>query len=146
MKTNIVFSSNSLTLILFQKPFLLCTFQVCVYLTYFKSYFQWHQLIFFEGSANLDPVVFGNDGFGNSKTTIQQRNLFKNIFCYGRFKYASTLRKNIFSAAPVKCFFIHGKNNSYSVVFSIEEKIEDHGTTTTHFQKKFLLWNYQICI
>ena len=55
--------------------------------------------------------------FERSKITVQQRHLFKNIFSYGRFRYAFTLCKKVFSAAPVKWFFLYGSNNSDSVVF-----------------------------
>ena len=55
--------------------------------------------------------------FERSKITVQQRHLFKNIFSYGRFRYAFTLRKKVFSAAPIKWFFLYGSNNSDSVVF-----------------------------
>ena len=64
--------------------------------------------------------------FERSKITVQQRHLFKNIFSYGRFRYAFTLRKKVFSAAPVKWFFLYGSNNSDSVVFG-----------------EYRFWNYQ---
>ena len=53
-------------------------------------------------------------------------------------------KKYIFSAAPVKCFFIHGPNNSDSVLFSNEGfgEIKDHSSTMTHFQKRFLPWKF----
>ena len=60
----------------------------------------------------------------------------------------SILHKIIFSAAPAKFFFIHGSNNSDSVVFSNEGfgEIKDHSSTMTLFQIKFLLWKFEICI
>ena len=51
---------------------------------------------------------------------------------------------NIFPAAPVKSFFIHGSNKSDSVVFTNEcfGEIKDHSSTKTHFQKNFLPWKF----
>ena len=40
-----------------------------------------------------------------SNVTVWERHLFKNNFCYGSFRYVSSLRKKLFSGASVKCFF-----------------------------------------
>ena len=49
--------------------------------------------------------------------------------------------KKIFSAAPVKFFFVYGSNKSDSAVFRNEgfEEIKDNSLITTRFQKNFLL-------
>ena len=54
----------------------------------------------------------------------------------------STLRKKVFSGAPVKCFCLYGSNNLDSVVFGNVAfgEIKDHSLRTTPFQKKTLLW------
>ena len=45
-----------------------------------------------------------------SKITVSERHLFKKIFfCYGSFRYVSTLRKKVFLAAPVKHFFFRAQ-------------------------------------
>ena len=48
-----------------------------------------------------------------SKTTVWERHLFKKKKkYYGRFEFVSTLRKNVFWGAAVKCVFLYGSNNS----------------------------------
>ena len=68
-----------------------------------------------------------------------KRHLFKKKkFCYGSFGFVSTLRKRVFSGAPVKCFSLYGLNNLDSVVFENAAfwEIKDHSLRTTPFQKK----------
>ena len=62
--------------------------------------------VFLYGSNNSDSVAFGNAGFAEIKGHIWERHLFKKTFCYGSFRYVSTLHKKVFSGAPVKCFFL----------------------------------------
>ena len=71
-----------------------------------------------DDSNNSDSVVFGNAGFEETKIPFSERHLFRNIFFYdASLQYVSTLRKKVFSGAPVKCFFLYGSNKSDSVVF-----------------------------
>ena len=49
--------------------------------------------------------------------------------------YVSTLRKKVFSGAPVKCVFLYGSKNSDSVVGFAE--IKDHSLRRTPSQKTF---------
>ena len=61
----------------------------------------------------------------------------------------STLRKKkIFSAAPVKLFFIYGTNNSDSVVVGKARfsEIKDHSLITTPFQKRFSVKVLGMCL
>ena len=66
-------------------------------------------------SNNSDSAVFGSAAFGGIKDYSLRTTLFKKQMCYGRFSFASTLRKKVISWAPVKCVFLHGSNNSDSV-------------------------------
>ena len=54
------------------------------------------------------------------------------------FVFKSTLRKKVFSGAPVKCFSPYGSNNSDSVVFLdvASGEIKDHSLRTKPCQKK----------
>ena len=75
----------------------------------------------------------------DQRSQFNKETFFKNIFCYGIFKYVSTLRKSIFLAAPWKFVIIYGSNNLDSVVFRNEgfEEIKDHSLTRTLVQKSF---------
>ena len=92
---------------------------------------------FLQDSNN--SVVFGNVGFGNIKDHSLTTIPFQKCFCYGRFRYMSTLLKKVFSVAPVKCFFLQGSNNSDCVVFGNVGfgEIKDHSLTTTIFENIF---------
>ena len=68
------------------------------------------------GSNNSDFIVFRMLVLQRSKITVWEQKLFKNKFVYGSFWFLSTLRKKVFSRAPVKCFFSYSSNNSDSVV------------------------------
>ena len=76
--------------------------------------------------------------FEKSKITVSPQHLFKNIFCYGRFRYVPSLSEKVFSRAPVECFSLYGSNNSDSVVFGNGAfgEIKDHSLRTTPSQKK----------
>ena len=58
----------------------------------------------------------------------------KNIY-YWSFDFVSTLRKNVFSGAPVKCIVLYGSNNSDSVTSenTVFGEIKDHSLRTTPF-------------
>ena len=83
-----------------------------------------------------------------SNVTVKQRGLFKYFFCYRSFRYVSTARKKVFSAATVKCFFLQGSYYSDSLVLGNANigEIKGRSLTTTPFQKLFLLWKFQSCI
>ena len=51
----------------------------------------------------------------------------------------STLPKEVFSGAPVKCIFIYESNNSDSVVFENDgfAEIKDHSLSTIDFLEIF---------
>ena len=66
-------------------------------------------------SNNSDSAVFGSAAFGGIKDYSLRTTLFQKQMCYGRFSFASTLRKKVISWEPVKCVFLHGSNNSDSV-------------------------------
>ena len=74
-----------------------------------------------------------------SKITAWERLFFQKKNCYGSFMYVSTLRKKVFSGAPVKCVFLYGSKNSDSVVFKnvgfAENK--DHSLRRIPSQKTF---------
>ena len=61
--------------------------------------------------------------------------LFKKLLCHGSFRHFSTLSKNVFSGAPIKCFFLYGSDNPDSVVSENAGfgKIKDHSLITTPF-------------
>ena len=79
-----------------------------------------------------------------SKITVWERHLFKKKFCFGSFRNVSTLRKEVFSGAPVKRVFLYGSNNSDSVAFgnACFAEIKDGTLRTTLFQKSILLWKF----
>ena len=56
----------------------------------------------------------------------------------------STLRKEVFSGAPVKRVFLYGSNNSDSVAFGNAgfAEIKDDTLRATLFQKSILLWKF----
>ena len=89
------------------------------------------------GSNNSNSAVFGNAILGETKDhNLRTTSFLKNNF-YGSFRYMSTLRKKVFSGAPVKFVFLYGSNNSNSVVFGNANfaEIKDHSLRTTPFQK-----------
>ena len=92
------------------------------------------------GSNNSDSVVFGNVDFAEIKDHSLRMTPFKKKFINGNFGFVSTLRKKVFSGAPVKCFSLYGSNNSDSVVFENAAfgDIKDRSLRTIPIQKK--LW------
>ena len=84
---------------------------------------------------NPDAVVFGNAAFGEIKNHSLKTTPFQKKLCYESFRYVSTLRKKVFSGAPVKCFSHCGSNNSDSVIFGNVDfaEIKDHSLRTTPF-------------
>ena len=97
----------------------------------FLSMAQITQILLFSGMNVLE----------RSKITVQQRLIFKKIFCNLNFKYVSNLRGKSFSEAPVMCVFLYGSNNSDSVVLRNVGfgEIKDHSSRAGAFQKYFLL-------
>ena len=83
-----------------------------------------------------------------SKITVWEQKLFKKKFFYGSFWFVSTLRKKVFSEAPMKCFFLYGSNNSDFVVFvnTALGEIKDHSLTMTPFEKKFAMEVLSLCL
>ena len=77
-----------------------------------------------------------------SKIAAWEQHVFKNVSCYGSFRYVPTLHKKAFSAAPVKCFLLYAWNNSYYVVFGNASfgEIKDHSLRTTPLQKNFFCY------
>ena len=87
------------------------------------------QILLFSGMSVLE----------RSKITVPERELFKYIFCYEKFRYVFTLRKEVFSEAPLKFFFLYCSNNSDSVI-SVNSgipELKDHSLRTTPFQEYF---------
>ena len=60
----------------------------------------------------------------------------------------STVRKKVFSGAPVKCFSLYGSNNSDCVVFENHAfgEIKDDSLKTTPFQKKIVMEVLGLCL
>ena len=74
-----------------------------------ERYFQGHQLsAFFHASDNSDSVVFVNAAFGEIRDHSLRTTLSQKKVCYGSFEFVFTLRKKVFSEAPVKCVFLYG--------------------------------------
>ena len=69
--------------------------------------------VFVYGWNNWDFVIFRNAAFGEIKDHSLRTTPFqKKKKYYGRFEFVSTLRKNVFWGAAVKCVFLYGSNNS----------------------------------
>ena len=119
-------------------------------LPYEKRFFQEHQWSAFLFMAQITQILLLSwmPLSKRSKITVWERKLFKNKFIYGSFWFVSTLRKKVFSGAPMKSFSLHGLNNSDSVVFGNPGFAEtiDHGLRTKTFQKEIYLWKFWVCI
>ena len=71
-------------------------------------------------SNNSDSVVFDNATFGEIKDNNWRTTPFqKRKICYEGFRHVSTLRRKVFSGAPVKYFSIYGSNNSILLFLSM---------------------------
>ena len=94
---------------------------------------------FIHGSSNSDSVVFRNEGFGEMKDDSTTTAHFKKFFCYGSFRYVSSLRKKVFQHHQWIIFFLYDSNNSDSVVSGNVgfTEIKDHSLRTTLCQKKY---------
>ena len=140
---------HSLTRTPFQQKFF-CMELLGMCLPYVKRYFQRHQYSAFFFMAHRTQILLfsGMLFLERSKIKFWLRQLSKKFFCYGSFRCVSTLRKKLFSGAPVKGFFLYCSSNSDSVVFGNTgfEDIKDHSLTTTHFQEFFLLWKFHACV
>ena len=79
---------------------------MCVPLS--KKIFPKHQwnAFFFRAQISQILLFFRILILGWSKTTVWERHLFHTFFCYGSFWHVSTLRKKLFSATPIKNFFL----------------------------------------
>ena len=85
--------------------------------------------VFVYGWNNWDFVIFRNAAFGEIKDHSLRTTPFqKKKKYYGRFEFVSTLRKNVFWGAAVKCVFLYGSNNSDFFIFGNAAfgKIKDH--------------------
>ena len=60
----------------------------------------------------------------------------------------STIRRKVFSGAPVKCVFLNGSYNSEYVVFNNVDlaEIKDHSLRLTPFQKKISMEDLGLCL
>ena len=110
-------------------------------LTYVESHFQKHQWSAFFFMAQITQILLfsGMSVLERSKITVPERELFKYIFCYEKFRYVFTLRKEVFSEAPLKFFFLYCLNNSDSVI-SVNSgipELKDQSLRTTPFQEYF---------
>ena len=65
------------------------------------------QILLFSGIAPLE----------RSKIIVREWHILKKEIFYEIFRQMRTLRKKVFSRAPVKCFSLYGSNYSDSVVF-----------------------------
>ena len=113
------------------------TFQVlsiCLPYVFWKVFSAARMKCFFR-AQKLKSCCFWECRFWRTQRSQCNNQTFSKIF--SAMEYLS-IRKNIFSATPVKCFFNQGSNNWYSVVFRNKGSggIKDHSTTKTHFQKK----------
>ena len=76
-------------------------------LPYLKGFFQQnHEMFFLQGSYNSDSIVFRNAAYRKIKDYSLTTIPFQKHFYNGSFRYVSTLRKKVISAAPVKCLFL----------------------------------------
>ena len=66
---------------------------------------QWNAF-FFRAQISQILLFFRMLVLGWWKITVWERHLFHTFFCYGSFWHVSTLRKKLFSGAPVKNFFL----------------------------------------
>ena len=115
-------------------------------LPYVKRYFQEHQLSLFFFMAQITQILSFSimPILQRSKITLWEQHLFKNKIINRSFGFVSILCKKVFSEASVKCFSLHGSNNSDSVAFQNADfgEIKDHSFRTTPFRKTFLLWKF----
>ena len=67
--------------------------------------YQW-STFFFRADTTQIPLFWRMPVWERPEIAVWERHFFKNFFCYGSFRYVSTLRRKVFSAAPVKHFFL----------------------------------------
>ena len=91
--------------------------------------------VFLYGSNNSDSVVFSNSDFKEIKDHSLRTTPFQKKCCYGSFGFVSTLRKKVFSGAPVKWLSLYGSNKSDSVLFGNADfaEIKDQSLSTMDF-------------
>ena len=81
-----------------------------------------------------------------SKIIVWEWHILKKEIFYEIFRQMRTLRKKVFSRAPVKCFSLYGSNNSDSVVFGNADfsEIKDCSWSAIDFLKislkRFNFW------
>ena len=94
---------------------------------------------FFMARITQILLFLGMTVLERSNMTVFERRVLENIFCYGSFRYMSTLRKKVFSGAPVKHDFLYGSNKSASVLFGNAGfgEIKDHSLRLTPVQRHF---------
>ena len=116
-------------------------------LPYAKRYFEEHQRSNCFFLVKITQILLFSRilVLERSKITVWEPHLFKKKFMYGSFGFVSTLRKKVFSGAPVKCVFLYGSNNSDSVIFRnvAVGEIKDHSLRKTSFQKKICYGSFE---
>ena len=100
-------------------------------LPFVKWYFEEHHLCAFLFMAEITEILLfsGMPLLERSKRPQFENDTFsKKKKYYGRFVFVSTLRKNVFWGAAVKCVFLYGSNNSDFFIFGNAAfgKIKDH--------------------
>ena len=85
------------------------------------------------GPNNSDSVVFRNAAFGEIRDHSLRKTPFQKKYLW-EFWVLVTLKK-LFSRALVKCFSLHGSNNSDSVVYQNADfaEIKYHTSSTINF-------------
>ena len=71
-----------------------------------------------KGVCHVIHIFFGASLKELSMCFIIQRHIFKNIFCSGSLRYASTLRKKVFSTTSMNIFFLSVSKCKDSFVFA----------------------------
>ena len=111
-----------------------------LYFPYVKRNFQEHQWIIFflYGTNELGLCCFRECRFWRDQRSQFKNDTFSKKTLLWKFRYVSNLCKKLFWGAPVKCFSLHGSNNSDSVVFGYADivEIKDHSFRMKPFQKK----------
>ena len=106
-------------------------------LPYVKRYFQEHQLSesFFMAQITQTLLFSVIRTLKRSRIAVWELHLFKKKSCYGSFGFVSTLRKNVFSGAPVKWLSLCDSNKSDSVLFGNADfaEIKDQSLSTMDF-------------
>ena len=70
---------------------------------YFQQ--QWWNAFFVRADITQILLFSRTVVFERLRITVWEGHSFKNVFCYGSFRYMSTSSEKVFSGAPLKCFF-----------------------------------------